>query len=844
MMQKPLRLLVFLCILPFLIQAQQPKKPNVSEIYESIQKLNFLGSALYVAAHPDDENTRLISYLSNEVKARTAYLALTRGDGGQNLVGPEIRELLGVIRTQELLEARKIDGGKQFFTRANDFGFSKHPDETLAIWNKEKVLSDVVLMIRKFKPDIIINRFDHRSPGSTHGHHTSSAMLSFEAFDLANNPTAYPEQLAETSLWQPKREFFNTSWWFYGSQEKFEKADKTNLLSVDTGVYFASSGLSNSEIAALSRSKHKSQGFGSTGSRGTQIEYIELIKGDLPKDKSNLFDGIDTSWNRVKGGDAIGKILSNVELNFDFKNPSSSIPDLMNAFKLIQKLEDTHWKSIKTEEIKEIIAACSGLYLEVVANSNHATKNSKVPVSIEMINRSDSKIVFTGLNITDRLEKKLYKRFALQNNQSEKLKDTIRVSSKQNPTTPYWLTSKGTLGMYNVNDSDLIGLPETPNKYLATFKLDIENTPIEFTKPIVYKMNDPVKGEVYKPFIIIPEVSARITEDVIIFENDKQKVIEVNVKAGKDNINGYVSLAYPNDWSVYPQKQMISIEHKDGNQTVTFNIIPPKNQSEGLITPMVYIDNEVYTRELIEIEYDHIPFQTVLLPSESKVVRLNIQKKGENIAYIEGAGDVLPESLKQIGYNVAILKPSDINKETLSKFDAVVVGIRAYNILDDIRYKQQYLFDFVENGGNMIVQYNTSFRLKVDEIAPYDLSLSRDRVTDENSDVEFLNPNHPILNYPNKITQQDFEGWTQERGLYFPSKWSKEFIPILSMNDNNESRKEGSLLVAQYGKGYYIYTGLSFFREFPEGVSGAYRLFANMLSIGKENIKQEPKLND
>jgi LmbE family N-acetylglucosaminyl deacetylase len=844
MMQKPIRLLVFLFLLPFISQAQKPEKPNASEIYESIRKLNFLGSALYVAAHPDDENTRLISYLSNEVKARTAYLALTRGDGGQNLIGPEIRELLGVIRTQELLEARKIDGGKQFFTRANDFGFSKHPDETLAIWNKEKVLSDVVLMIRKFKPDIIINRFDHRSPGSTHGHHTSSAMLSFEAFDLANNASAYPEQLTYTSLWQPRREFFNTSWWFYGSQEKFEKADKTNLLSVDTGVYFASNGLSNSEIAALSRSKHKSQGFGSTGSRGRQIEYIELIKGDLPRDKSNLFDGIDTSWNRVKGGAAIGDILLRVQRNFDFKNPSSSIPELMTAYKLIQNLEDDHWKPIKTEEIKQIIAACAGLYLEVVASSNHATKYSNVPVSIEMINRSQANIMFTGLSITDRLYKKLYKRFALQNNQSESLKDTIRVSSKQNPTTPYWLTSKGSLGMYNVTNTNLIGLPETPNKYLATFKLEIENTPIQFTKPIVYKMNDPVKGEVYKPFVIIPEVSAKISEDVIIFENDKQKTIEVTVKAGKDDINGYVSLAYPNDWSVYPEKQIISIAHKDGNQTVTFNIIPPKNQSEGLITPMVYVDNDIYTRELIEIEYDHIPFQTVLLPSESKVVRLDIQKKGENIAYIEGAGDVLPESLKQIGYNVAILKPIDINKETLSKFDAVVVGIRAYNILEDIRYKQQDLFDFVENGGNMIVQYNTSFRLKVDNIAPYDLSLSRDRVTDENSEVTFLNPNHPILNFPNKITQQDFKGWTQERGLYFPNKWSKEFTPILSMHDKNESHKDGSLLVAKYGKGYYVYTGLSFFREFPEGVSGAYRLFANMLSIGKENIKQEPKLND
>ncbi|MBT8272842.1 MAG: PIG-L family deacetylase, partial [Bacteroidia bacterium] len=254
-MRKPI-LFSFLLGFSFLLSfAQQPKRLNASEIHDAVQKLNFLGSVLYVAAHPDDENTRLISYMSNHVKARTAYLSMTRGDGGQNLIGPEIRELLGVIRTQELLAARRIDGGEQLFTRANDFGYSKHPDETLEIWDKDQVLSDVVWAIRKFKPDVIVNRFKHDTPGTNHGHHTSSAMLSLEAFDLVNDPSVYPDQLAHVDTWQPKRLFFNTSWWFYGSQENFEKADKSNMLNIDIGVYYPSKGLSNNEIASLASSQ-------------------------------------------------------------------------------------------------------------------------------------------------------------------------------------------------------------------------------------------------------------------------------------------------------------------------------------------------------------------------------------------------------------------------------------------------------------------------------------------------------------------------------------------------------------------------------------------------------------
>jgi hypothetical protein len=398
--------------------------------------------------------------------------------------------------------------------------------------------------------------------------------------------------------------------------------------------------------------------------------------------------------------------------------------------------------------------------------------------------------------------------------------------------------------MYEVENNNLIGKPETPRDLNITFNLNIENVDISFTKAIVYKTNDPVKGEVYKPFEIIPEVSAKISEKVIILDTDIQRDIEVIVKAGRDNIEGYVQIEHPKNWSVFPEKQKVIIANKDQEQRLVFTIVPPKEQSEGLLTPMVYIGDAIYTKELIEIDYDHIPFQTVLLPSQSKIVRLDIKKRGQNIGYIEGAGDVVPESLRQIGYNVAMLKPEDISVENLKRFDAVVVGIRAYNTVEELKFKQQLLFDYVAQGGNMIVQYNTNRRLKVDQIAPYDLKLSRDRVTDEFADVTLLATNHDVLNVPNKITSKDFEGWTQERGLYFPGEWSNEFTPILSMNDEGETPKTGSLLVAKHGKGHYIYTGLSFFREFPAGVPGAYRLFANMLSLGKNDINQPEQIKN
>lgn len=828
---KKLILLLLLVSFQFL-KAQTPQKLNSSEIYDAIQKLNFLGSVLYFAAHPDDENTRLISYFSNKVHARTAYLSLTRGDGGQNLIGTEIRELLGVIRTEELLEARKIDGGEQFFTRANDFGYSKTPEETLEIWNKEEVMADVIKNIRKFQPDIIINRFDHRTSGTTHGHHTTSAILSVEAFDIAGNKKYYPEQLQDLDVWQPKRLFINTSWRFYGSQEKFNEADKSNFLSYDIGTYYPSKGLSNSEIAALSRSQHKSQGFGNTGTRGISSEYIELIKGDYPKSK-DIFEGINTTWSRVKGGKKIGKILHNVEDNFDFTHPEKSLPQLIEAYELIQKLKNKHWRELKSKEIKSIILACTGLYLEANTSTSFATKNSEISINLEAINRSNASIQLQKIAFSN-LEKEIEINSALKNNEPYYKKISLPIPSSANYTNPYWLNEPSTLGMYTVNQKSLIGLPETPAAIQANFELLIEGKQISFTKDLVFKTNDPVKGEVFEPFAIVPEVSVGLENSTLIFKDDAPKKVAVNVTAYKENLKGNIALNAPENWQVTPSSIPLTFLQKGASQTVIFNVTPPKNNEEAEIYPVFTDNDEKFSNEIHVIKYNHIPQQTVILPSKTKVIKLNIQKKGNQIAYIEGAGDVVPKSLRAIGYQVEIIKPSQITSEKLKNFDAVVIGIRAYNTQQELVYKQPILFDYVKNGGTMVVQYNTNHRLKTENIAPYPLHLSRDRVTDEFSNVIFKTKNHPVLNTPNKITEKDFDGWVQERGLYFPDEWSKEFTPILAMKDKNEAELYGSLLVAPYGKGNYVYTGLSFFRELPAGVSGAYKLFANILSLGND----------
>lgn len=808
----------FIFFISLSIWAQAPQKLNSVEIYEQIQKLNFLGKVLYLAAHPDDENTKLITYFSNHYHAQTAYLSLTRGDGGQNLIGTELREKLGAIRTQELLAARRIDGGEQFFTRANDFGFSKEPNETFAIWNKDEVMEDVIQVMETFRPDIIVNRFAHNTPGTTHGHHTASAMLSLEAYDIIKH--------------KPKRIFFNTSWWFYGSQEAFDAADKSNFLAINSNVFYPLKGKSNNEIAALSRSQHKCQGFGTLGTRGDEIEYLELLKGDLPN-SNNLFEGIDTSWNRVKGGNEIGKILYEIEKNFNFGNPSVHIPNLIQAYDLIQKLEDSHWKEIKTKQIMKIIEACSGLFMEAIADSETITKDSKFNLQLEVINRSQSNvklISINALNIKNETQNK-----PLKNNVKVSLefKDVV-LGNAVDYSNLFWLKEQQTEGMYQVSDKSIRILPEISTSFPVIFTIEIEGKTIEFVKNITYKFNNPDDGETYVPFTILPEFTSTIEPKVIIFNSTQPKEITVKVKAHKANASGKLSLAIPEDWKIEPKEIPFAIEVKNDERKFTFKIYPTKAEITSKMVAQITTSNgTILDKELVTIQYPHIPKQTILVTSASKVVKLDIATKGKNIGYIMGAGDEVNKNLENLGFQVTNLNPNEITTENLKSFDAVILGIRAFNVVDELKFKNKTLFDYVANGGNVIVQYNTTNNLITKEIAPYNVKLSRDRVTDENAKVTFLAPNHKVLNQPNKITEKDFSGWVQEQGLYYPNEWSSEFISILASNDPNETPKNGGLLIAKHGKGNYIYTGLSFFRELPEGVSGAYRLLANLIALDK-----------
>lgn len=825
---------LLLTIIPKTV-AQQPSKPNSVELFHQIQKLRFLGSVLYIAAHPDDENTRLIAYMANHLKAETGYLSLTRGDGGQNLIGTELRELLGVIRTQELLEARKIDGGQQFFTRANDFGFSKIPDETLQIWNKNEVLEDMIYIIRQFKPDIIINRFDHRSPGTTHGHHTSSAMLSIELFDMVNNPNIFPSQLNITSVWQPKRLFFNTSWWFYGGREKFEKADKSKLNAIDMGVYYSSFGKSNQEIAALSRSRHQSQGFGSTGSRGEEVEYLELIKGEPTQDRKNLFEGIDTSWNRVKNGGSIDQKLAIIEQQFDFKNPAASLPQLIEVYAMIQQLEDNHWKTIKSEELKQIISGCAGLFLEAVAETQSTTPSSVLKIKLEAINRSNQKMTLKRIQTNPEIKTNVFEQLSLENNQSNFGEIEIKIPDNQEYTSPYWLKEPGTVGMYNVSDQNKIGVPDIIRTCSVTFLIEIDGITIPIEKKVIYKFNDEVKGEVYKPLDIVPVATTSIMDKVTIFNSTSAKKVGVKIKAGKDQIKGNAYLSVGKNWKISPEFIPFELGKKGSEIIVYFEVTPPAQSSEIIASSYVIIDGKRLDKEQILIQYEHIPQQQVLVNAEAKFNKLDIKIQYEKIAYIMGAGDEVPFYLSQMGYDVTILKPEEITLENLKPFQVVILGVRAYNTVEEMAFKQEILFEFVKNGNTMIVQYNTTGKFTVKELAPYPLKISRDRVTEEDAEVRFLAPNHPVLNFPNKITANDFKGWVQEQGLYYPDEWDATFTPILSSNDKGESPKNGGLLIAPYGKGTYIYTGLSFFRELPAGVSGAYRLIANMISSSQKN---------
>lgn len=812
-------LFVFISLSVF---AQQPKTYTSNQIYHEIEKLNFLGSVLYVAAHPDDENTKLISYFSNQIHANTAYISLTRGDGGQNLIGPEMGEFLGVIRTQELLSARRIDGGKQFFTRAYDFGFSKLPDETFDIWDKKQVLEDLVQVIEDFRPDVIVNRFDHRTPGTTHGHHTASAILSLEAFDQVKNHKNAPQRL-----------FHNTSPWSFPSQEAFNKVDKSHLLKIEANVFYPTLGISNSEIAAKSRSQHKCQGFGAIGDRANENEYLEIIRGDMPKNNKDIFEGINTSWTRIPEGKAIAAILDKIERNFNFENPSVHIKELTKAYLLIQNIEDSYWRTQKSAHIKEVIAACAGLYLEAISSSENTTKATQFDLKIEATNRSKAAITLKEIKFFDQKITKNQK--LVQNSPVYSLEKNISVTDTTPYTNPYWLRQQKTKGMFVIEDKSLRNLAETNLDFPVVFVVDIEGITIEYVKNIAYKFNAPEDGETYRPFVVLPDVVVSFVNDVVVFADSHPKEVSVKVKALQNNIQGTIEIDAPHGWSISPKEIPFDIQQKSAETVVKFTLTPPTNPDNAILTVVAKINGNTFNQSLVEIDYKHIPKQTILTTAQAKATRIDLKKSKQSIGYVMGASDHIPQGLLQIGYNVTVVPVHELTAERLTGFETLIIGIRAYNTTPELVLKGQIINDYVAGGGTVIMQYlTTDYRGKTTDLtgfAPYQLKIGRERVTNEEAKISFINAQHSVLTKPNQISSKDFDNWIQERGLYFAAEWGPEFETVFRMNDSGEKPKDGSLLIAKFGEGYFVYTGISFFRQIPSGIDGAYRLLVNLIEL-------------
>lgn len=810
---KKIQLNLIVLILIFISNSVKSQKYSSNEIYHSLKQLNVLGSVLYIAAHPDDENTAVLAYMSKGKMMRTAYLSLTRGDGGQNLLGKENGDLLGVIRTEELLSARRIDGAQQYFTRAIDFGYSKTSKETLNNWNRELLLSDMVKVIRQFKPDVILTRFSKTQGG--HGHHLTSAILAEEAFYAAADPDKFSEQLTELDPWKAKRLYWNT----------WQPSD--NAISIDIGEYSTILGKSFNELAASSRSMHKSQGFGVSPTRGSQFQYFDYLAGDTAY--SSIFEGIDLSWNRIKEGDEFARDINRAAEKFNAESPSEIIPDLIKIYQRLGHIENKFWANRKREEIKELIKMCAGLWMESTADQPEISPGESIDINNTILNRSDVTITLRNLKTSFANNDNTIEEI-LDFNKSINITKNITIPIDQGYTQPYWLKNKHNSKWFTISNED-VGKARANSEIWAELEVEIYGEVLTYKIPVIYKWNDAVKGEQKKPFVIIPELSLTVEQSSLVFPNGTSHKLNVNIVSKTNSAAGKVFIELPEGW--YSDNKYFDFRNlsKSDQKSFEFNITPNKKAETGVARIIAEMNGKVFSQEIIQIDYPHIDFQTVLKPSVVELVKLDINIEPRKIGYIMGSGDEIPLSLKQIGYNVDMISSIDLDVKDLSIYDVIICGVRAFNTREELDRQQSKLNEFVYNGGTWIVQHNTRFGFQANNIGPYNFSTNgRDRISEEDSPIKILIPNHQLFNFPNRITQNDFNGWVQERGLYFADSWGEEFEPLLAGHDTGESDKFGGLLYSEYGKGVFIFTAYSWFRQLPAGVPGAYRIFVNLIS--------------
>jgi LmbE family N-acetylglucosaminyl deacetylase len=826
--------------------AQRPFS-GTPDIEQSLRRLNELGSVLMIAAHPDDERTAVLAYFARGRHMRTAYLSLTRGEGGQNLIGSEQGAQLGLIRTQELLDARQIDGAEQFFTRAIDFGFSKTAAETLQKWGHDRILSDVVWIIRSFRPDVVILCFSG-TPRDGHGHHQASAILGKEAFQVAGDPAKFPEQLKYVKPWKARR-LVHVGFGDFGRGGRAAQQPAEPQLpksgSADTGALNPILGYSYDEIAVLSRSMHHSQGTGAMRRPGPGTADFELVSGD-PASK-DLFDGIDTSWNRLPGGAAINTALAEAIRAFDPQQPDKVIPLLLKARPLIAQISDPTAHR-KLQELDETVALCAGLWMEAQASQPEVTPGSQFTVTTTVLNRSTTEVTVAGdlpeanwPMIWD--QRRPVQAPRLDYNKSSSTEYKIGVPASQPYTQPYWLVKPPSDGVYTVDDQRLVGLPESPPAVQVRFSLVVAGTSIQLLRPVHYRYADRALGERERALAIVPPVAVNMPVSSALFPAATPNTVHVAVRAHAANISGDLRIELPPGWTAEPRSQPLQLHAAGEQQELTFQVTPPAGESIGTLRAVATVGGREISDGIQTISYPHIPIQLLFPPSELKLVRCDVHVTAHRIGYIMGAGDEMPDALRQLGLEVTLLSPSDVEQGDLSRFDAIVAGVRAYNVRSDLRANHQRLMSYVQNGGVYVVQYQTAEggfgpprgqpRSPDAHIGPYPIAIpggNQYRITVEDVPVTFPHPDSPLLQTPNHITEHDFQGWVQERGLYFATEWDKHYETVLSAADPGEKPQEGGELWTHYGKGVYIFTAYSWFRQLPGGVAGAYRLFANLLS--------------
>jgi len=858
--------------------APTPAQRTISgeiEIRQALERLSTLGSVMMIGAHPDDEREQVLAYLALGRHVRTAYLSLTRGEGGQNLIGSEQGDELGIIRSQELLASRRIDGAEQYFTRAIDFGFSKTADETLQKWDRNKVLGDVVYNIRRFRPDVVILVFSG-TPRDGHGHHQASSILGREAFSLAGDPTKFPEQLAYVQPWTPKRLMMNSGGpgggqnKGKGGKNKADNPPPADLLNVDVGVYSPELGASFGEIGGASRSANRTQGTGAAETKGSQIASMETVAGD--KATKDLFENLDITWNRVPGGAAVQQMVMQALGAFVPAHPEALLPQLMQARPLIAAIKDPLAER-KLKELDDLIALCAGLSLEAQSDKAAVSPGATLRVNFTAIQRLPGQVALTGIRLNG-IEGAPAVNLAatvLVNNQPNRYNASFTIPQNQAYTQPYWLERPKDGALYSVPDPSEIGLPENKPVLTASFRVQVAGTELELTRPVQYRYVDRVFGEQVRPFTVIPAVAVSLPEHALVFGDSKPRRIEVAVKSNGGKVAGDLRLDVPAGWTADPASSHFELGATEEQTNVFFNLVPPAGDSRGKIHAIAQVGTHTISTGTEVIQYPHITTQTLLPPAEATLVRADIKILSKTVGYIMGAGDDVPQAIRQLGCEVTLLTESDLAHGDLARFDAIVSGVRAFNTRPDLRANYQRLFDYASNGGTLIVQYNVpeggappapaaaaapgqaapatpsapaaappATPAAANEggllahVGPYPIRFSRnDRVTVEDAPVTFPNPDLRLLHQPNQITNADFDGWVQERGLYFSDEWDPKYSSVLESHDPGEMPLPGGMLYTKLGKGAYIFSAYDWFRELPAGVPGAYRLFANMLSAAK-----------